>query len=72
MGEKIKILSEGKISNMNLKIELNHPPVAGQDQQIHIQSDKLRFEVDKKDYLLFASSILLAEKNLRKIKGLES
>ena len=71
MGEKIKTLSKGNILNTEFEIELNHPPASGQDQQIHIQSDKFRFEIDKKDYIEYALSILVAEKNLKNLKGLK-
>ena len=71
MGEKIKVLSKGKILNTDFEVELNHPPRVGQDQQIHIQSEKFRFEIDKKDYMKYALTILLAEKNLKKLKGLD-
>ena len=71
MGEKIKVLSKGKLLNADFEIELNHPPSIGQDEQIHIQSDKFRFEMDKKDYVKYALSILVAEKNLKKLKGIK-
>lgn len=71
MGEKIKILSKGKLLNTYFEIELNHPPSSGQDQQIHIQSEKFRSELDKKDYIKYALSILVAEKNLKNLKGIK-
>lgn len=71
MGEIIKTLAKGKLLESNIEIELNHPPARGQDQQIHIQSDKFRYEMDKKDYLKFATSILVASKNLKQSKGIE-
>lgn len=71
MGEKIKTLSAGQFLDKEIEIELNHPTVAGSDDQVHIQSDKFRFEMDKKDFIGYALSILAAEKNLKKIKGLE-
>ncbi len=71
MGEKIKTLSRGKLLNTDFEIELNHPTIIGQDQQIHIQSDKFRFEMDKKDYIQYALSILVAEKNLKSLKGIK-
>lgn len=71
MGEKIKILSKGKILNSNFEIELNHPTTNEQDEQIHIQSDKFRLEMDKKDYIKYALSILVAAKNLKILKGLK-
>jgi len=69
MGEKIKILAKGKILDEVFEIELNHPPSNGLDQQIHIQSEKFRFELDKRDFIKYALSILVASKNLRGIKG---
>lgn len=71
MGEKIKTLSHGKILNVDFEVELNHPPSKGQDQQIHIQSKQFRLEIDKKDYIKYALSILAAEKNLRVLKDIE-
>ena len=71
MGEKIKTLSRGKLLNSDFEIELNHPPLSGQDEQIHVQSDKFRFEMDKKDYLKYALAILVAEKNLKNLKRLK-
>ena len=71
MGEKIKTLSKGKLLNSDFEIELNHPPLSGQDEQIHVQSDKFRFEMDKKDYLKYALAILVAEKNLKNLKRLK-
>ena len=71
MGEKIKTLSKGKILNTEFDIELNYPPSKGRDYQIHIQSEKFRFEIDKKDFTKYALSVLVAEKNLKSIKGLK-
>lgn len=71
MGEKIKILSKGKISKNNFEIELNSPISSGQDEQIHIQSNKVRFEMDKKDYIKYGLSILVAAKNLKILKRLK-
>ena len=70
MGETIKILSKGKLLGTNFEIELNHPPAIGQDQQIHIQLEKIRFELDKNEYVKYALSVLAAEKNLKILKGI--
>lgn len=72
MGEKIKILAKGYIHNSEFEIELNHPVVSTQDEQIHIQTNGLRFEIDKKDYIQYALTILLAEKNLKNLKDIHS
>lgn len=71
MGEKIKILAKGKLLGSDIEIELNRPPSQGCDEQIHLQSDNLRFEIDKKDYIQYALAILFAEKNLRRLKKLK-
>jgi hypothetical protein len=71
MGEKIKTLSKGKFLDNNFEIELNHPASIGQGRQIHIQTKKFRLEMDEKDYLKYAFSILLAEMNLKKLKRLK-
>ncbi len=71
MGEKIKTLSQGKILNVDYEVELNHPPSKGQDQQIHIQSKQFRMEINRKDYIKYALSILVAEKNLKTLKDIE-
>ena len=71
MGEKIKILSTGKILSTCFEVELNHPSCADGDAQIHIQSEKGRFDMDKSDYLKYAFSVLLAEKNLKNMKKIK-
>jgi len=71
MGEKIKILAKGRLLGSDIEIELNHPPSQGCDEQIHLQSEKLRLEIDKKDYIQYALTILFAEKNLRRLKKLK-
>ena len=71
MGEKIKTLAIGNIKKNKFEIELNHPLSKGKDQQVHIQSSKLRFEMDKKDYIKYALAILVAEKNLKNLKDIK-
>ena len=71
MGEKIKTLSKGKLLNTDFEVELNHPLSIGLDEQIHIQSEKFRFEMDKKDYIKYALSVLVAEKNLKNLKKIK-
>ena len=71
MGEKLKNLSKGKIHSIEFEIELNHPTVSGRDQIIHIQSDQFRFEMNKKDFLKYALSVMVAERNLKIIKGIK-
>jgi len=71
MGEIIKILSRGTVLGTDGEIELNHPPVQGQDRQIHLQFGKIRLEMGEKDYVKYALSVLVAEKNLKAVKKLK-
>ena len=71
MGEKIKTLAKARFAKFDLEIELNHPPVNGADKQVHIQTEKFRLEIDKSDYVEYAIAVLLAEKNLKKLKNIE-
>ena len=71
MGEIIKTIAKGKLIDNEVEIELNHPPASGQDEQIHIQTAKFRFEMDKKDYIKYALSVLVAERNFKNLKGLK-
>jgi hypothetical protein len=71
LGEKLKTLAKGKLLGSEIEIELNRPPSQGCDEQIHLQSETLRFEIDKKDYIQYALTILFAEENLRTLKKLK-
>jgi len=69
MGEKIKILTKCKIFGNDFDVELNHPLSKSRDQQIHIQSDKLRYEIDLKDYIKMALGTSLSGEQLKRMKG---
>lgn len=71
MGEKVKLLGSFYFKSKIYEIELNKPPVSGATEQVHIQSDNFRLEIDKADYIKFAISILVATSKLKKIKGME-
>lgn len=71
MGEKIKTLSRGKLFGSALEIELNGPVINNDDRQVHIQSDNYRFEMNKNDYIKYAMSLLVAEKNLKNLKAIK-
>lgn len=70
MGEKIKTLDKGKLHGKIIEIELNHPTSHRGEQQIHIQNNKYRFELNKSEFIRLALTILVAEKNLKKLKNL--
>jgi hypothetical protein len=71
MGEKIKTISQGRILDTDFEIELNQAPSKFHDQQVHIQSDKIRLEMDKAEFVAYGLSILIAEKNLKNLKGIK-
>jgi len=71
MGEKIITLAEGKFFNSEFEIELNAPSRTGQYQEIHIQSNNFRFEVNSKDFHTYAIAILVAERALKESKGIK-
>ncbi len=71
MGEKVKVLSKGKLVNTTFEIELNKPTFVGQSNQIHIQTNKNRIELGQDDYLAYAFTVLVAEKNLKNLKGIK-
>lgn len=71
MGEKLQNLAEFKLSGKTAVVELNHPVLEGNSPVIHIQSDTMRVECSLGEFLTLASAILVAEKNLKIIKGLE-
>lgn len=71
MGEIINTIATGKILKSEFEIELNHAPSSGLDQQIHIQSENFRLEMDKKDFIIYGLSVLVAERNLKTLKEIE-
>ena len=71
MGEKTRDLAEFNMSGKTVLVELNHPVVEGTPPTVHIQTDTIRFECSLGEFFTLASAILVAEKNLKIIKGLE-
>ena len=71
MGEKIKTLASGKVQGSYLEIELNYPTSKGLDQSVHIQSNKFRLDINRKEYIGYAISILVARRNLKNLKKIK-
>lgn len=65
MGEKIRTLSRGEVLGHDLEIEINHPMEDGQEEQIHIQSPKFRFEMSKSQFIKYGLKVLLAQKQIK-------
>ena len=70
MGEKIKKLGEIQIHGKLYDVELNEPHVATKPNQVHIQSDDFRFEINELDFYRMGLLIKIAEKKLKKIKSI--
>ena len=68
MGEKIKTLSKGEIFGRMVEIELNKPNHPSQARDIHIQSDHFRLQMDEKDYVKMAVTLLSGKMRLIKMK----
>jgi len=71
MGEKTQDLAEFEVSGKTILVELNHPVFEEGADIIHIQTDTMRFECSYGDFFSLATTILVAEKNLKIIKGLK-
>lgn len=64
-------LSKGVIFKSEYEIELNSPLSINKDRQVHIQSNNFRFEINEKEFINFALTVLLAEKNLKTLKNIK-
>jgi hypothetical protein len=68
MGEKIDTLAVGKFHNQEIEIELNLPSGKGKSREVHIQTANGRFELVEKEFIQYASSILVAAIHLKVLK----
>ena len=72
MGEKIYDISEIKLKDMALKIELNDGTAKSKKPQyIHLQNDRFRLALSDREYVEMAVAVRTAGKKLRKQKGME-
>jgi len=69
MGEKLKVLSKGKLKNVDIEVELNKPDFEGGLHTIHIQNEEFRMDMDELEFLKLSTGILDAKKKLLKLKG---
>ena len=72
MGEKIRILSQGKILDKEFVIELNKPNVSHMPRDIHIQSESFRYQLNEREFVHLALTILRAQRHLVFMKGLDA
>ncbi|MBA6156286.1 hypothetical protein H3Z83_07140 [Tenacibaculum sp. S7007] len=70
MGEIIKKFGAITIAESDIDFELNKPHAKGGLNSVHIQSNKMRIEMDEKEFLKLSLTILEAEKKLKRLKGL--
>ncbi len=71
MGEKIRILSQGKILGTQFEIELNKPHAPHMPREVHVQSENFRYMFDEREFTRLALKVLCARRHLVKLKGLE-
>lgn len=72
MGERLYDISEIKLKDMSLKIELNDGTAESKKPQyIHLQNDRFRLALSDSEYVQMAIAIRAASKKLSKRKGLK-
>lgn len=72
MGELIKILHKTKIKNVEIDIELNHPPANGVPRDIHLQNKSFRFDLGERDFIQMATAFGWARKRFLASKGVST
>ena len=71
MGEKLYDISEIKLKDMVLKIELNDGTAASKKPQyIHLQNDRFRLALSDREYVEMAVAIRTGSQKLKRRKGL--
>ena len=71
MGERLYDISEIKLKDMSLKIELNDGTAESKKPQyIHLQNDRFRLALSDSEYVQMAIAIRAASTKLKKRKGL--
>lgn len=71
MGEVIRKLNELQIGAERFDIELNNSTSTEGEREIHIQNPSFRLAVPESEFLQMCAAVLLAEKQLERIKGAE-
>jgi hypothetical protein len=71
LGEKIKSLGHIVVGGLGFEVELNYPPTPGLQQQIHIQSESFRIELDEDEFVRLVCAIRLAKEKLKRLKQLQ-
>ena len=68
MGVILKNVGSIKVNNVNYEIEMNWPILEGQGANIHIQSDLFRIDLTQREFFEVAACVILAKRQLIKIK----
>lgn len=71
MGEKIRDLGKVQLGGAEFTVELNHSAGGGKYRDIHIQNEKFRLEMPENEFMQMAACVMLASRQLKKIKNLE-
>lgn len=69
MGELIRKIGNLKIKGQDFSIELNEPNNKSTDRIVHLQNDKLRYELKESDFLELCALTLHAADNLSILKN---
>lgn len=69
MGEKIRVISQLKLRDMSMDIELNDGTAQKKKPQyIHLQNERFRLALSDSEYIQMAAAIRSANKKLREYK----
>lgn len=71
MGEKLKVINQVSLHDLNMDIELNAGTAkSNKRQSIHLQNDRFRLELSDKEYVQMAVAIHVAAENIKRVKEL--
>ena len=71
MGEKIRDIGELEVKGMIFKVEINEPIDKINGGLVHIQNSSFRMELSQRDFYEMAAAIMLAKKQLMRIKRMD-
>ena len=70
MGEKLKILSRVRLKNSEIEIELNKASKIDGPRSIHLQNDAFRLDMDEREFIKLAMTVLASKRKLLVLKGI--
>lgn len=71
MGEKLKVINQVSLHDLDMDIELNAGTAkSNKRQSIHLQNDRFRLELSDKEYVQMAVAIHVAAEKIKQVKEL--